>query len=287
MTTLIIASTEPRSGRTAIAAALAYRAARDGRPITVARLAGDDSAVADAIAFAALDGLTAPAAPIDAAAASSVTGDLILEAPPGSVDALAAQLGAKVIVVAGPHSPTLVVPPSILAGTIVTNVPTSAVPTVSQRSDALAVIPEDRTLAAPSVADIASALKARTLAEGEGDAIGRVMIGTVASDAASPYFGNRASTCVITRFDKTDIQLAALNTDLQCLVLTGGGEPSPYLIDRIAGHRPDVAVLLAEGTTVDAMRQIEPLFGASRFSGQTKLDRIVALLDEANVNLPL
>jgi BioD-like phosphotransacetylase family protein len=286
MTTLIIASAEPRSGRTAVAAALAYRAARDGRPITVARLAGDDSAAPDAAAFDALDGLTAPAAPIDAAAASSVTGDLILEAPSGPVDAVATQLSAKVIVVAGPNSPTLVVPPAMLAGTIVTNASHAQMPVLAQRQDVLAVLAEDRTLAAPSVADIASALKARTLAEGDDAAIGRVMIGTVSSDAASPYFGNRASTCVITRFDKTDIQLAALNTDLQCLVLTGGGEPSPYLLDRIAGHRPDVAVLLAEGTTVDTVHAIEPLFATSRFSGQSKLDRMVALLDEAGVEVP-
>ena len=95
----------------------------------------------------------------------------------------------------------------------------------------------------------------------------------------------RARTCVITRFDKTDIQLAALLTDLECLVITGGGEPSPYLIDRIGNGRSDVAVLLAPAGTVATMRAIEPLFGLSRFSGVGKLERAVALLDEANVPL--
>jgi BioD-like phosphotransacetylase family protein len=113
------------------------------------------------------------------------------------------------------------------------------------------------------------------------------MIGTIASDAASPYFANREQTCVVTRFDKTDLQLAALNTDLQCLVLTGGGEPSPYLLDRVAGHRPDVAVLLAPGTTVETVRSLEPLFGASAFSGQGKLARAVELLDAANAQIAL
>jgi hypothetical protein len=39
-------------------------------------------------------------------------------------------------------------------------------------------------------------------------------VGTVSSDVSAPYFGNRARTCVITRFGKTDVQLAALQTDI-------------------------------------------------------------------------
>jgi hypothetical protein len=113
------------------------------------------------------------------------------------------------------------------------------------------------------------------------------MIGTVASDAAAPYFRNRARTCVVTRYDKTDIQLAALQTDMACLVLTGGGEPSPYLLDRVRGSRDDVAVLLAEASTVEAVRIIEPLYAASRFEGQGKLERAIALLDAANFPLDL
>jgi BioD-like phosphotransacetylase family protein len=152
----------------------------------------------------------------------------------------------------------------------------------------LAALPEDRTLAAPSVADIAAALRGKWLVESAShDAIGRVMIGTVASDAASPYFQQRERTCIVTRYDKTDIQLAALLSDMELLVLTGGGQPSPYLLDRVAGSRDDVSVLLAEADTVDAMRSIEGLFGRSRFEGHGKLDRAVALLDEAGVSLEL
>jgi BioD-like phosphotransacetylase family protein len=289
MNALIVASSEPCAGRSTIAAAIAYRLGRDGRAVTLARLAGDDSSSPDAAAFSALEGVIAAPQTIENAALSTISGDIIIETPPGPVEALAQQLSAQVVVVTGPSSPTLVVASARLAGIIVTGVPASELATVSQRLGALAVIPEDRTLAAPSVADIAAALKAKWLAEGEpaSASIGRVMIGTVSSDAAAPYFGNRANTCVVTRYDKTDIQLAALNTGLQCLVLTGGGEPSPYLLDRVVGHRPDVAVLLADGNTVDTVHAIEPLFGKSRFSGQGKLDRIVALLDEANVNIAL
>jgi BioD-like phosphotransacetylase family protein len=150
----------------------------------------------------------------------------------------------------------------------------------------LAALPEDRILAAPSVGDIASAIQARWLAgERDGQSVESVMIGTVASDAAEPYFANRGNTCVVTRFDKTDIQLAALQTDVRCLVLTSGGTPSPYLIDRVQSSRGDVAVFAASGSTADTVRAIEPLFGVSRFAGDAKLARAVSLLDDAGFSL--
>jgi BioD-like phosphotransacetylase family protein len=286
MPVLVIASSEPRAGRSLVAAALAYRLARDGKPVTLARLSGDDGAAPDAATFAALEGLTAPAAPVDAAAAAKLTGNVVLEAPAGPVAALATSLKARVLAVGGPPSSPVDAPKDALAGSILTRVPAAEVATVARRAGVLAVFPEDRILAAPSVTDIAAALRARRLAPGEESAtFDRVMIGTVASDAAAPYFGNRERTCVVTRFDKTDIQLAALSTGLQCLVLTGGGAPSPYLLDRVADHRPDVAVLLAEDDTVASMRAIEPLFTASRFDGAGKLARAVELLDEAGVQI--
>lgn len=285
MAVLIVASSEPRVGRSMIAAALAYRLARDGRPATLIRLTGDDSADADARAFASLDQLSSgsPATPADIKTLAT-NGNVIVEAPPGDVSTLASDLSARIIDVRGPSSAPL----TGASGAIVTGVPGAEAATITRGDGVLAVLPEDRTLAAPSVADIAAALKGKWLIENESHgAIGRVMIGTVASDAASPYFGARDRKCVVTRYDKTDIQLAALWTDMELLVLTGGGQPSPYLLDRVSNNHDDVSVLLAEAGTVDAMRSIEGLFGRSRFSGQGKLERAVELLDEAGVALEL
>jgi hypothetical protein len=70
-------------------------------------------------------------------------------------------------------------------------------------------------------------------------------------------------------------------------VLTGGGQPSPYLLDRVSNSRRDVSVLLAERGTVDVMRSLEGLFGRSRFEGEAKLLRAVELLDEAGIDIDL
>jgi BioD-like phosphotransacetylase family protein len=288
MSILVIASSEPRVGRSLIAAAVAYRIGRAGTPVTLARLGGDESAAPDAAAFAALDGIVTPGKPIAAADIAKLSGDVILEAPAGSVKSIAGSLNARVITVGDARSAATDAPSSALAGTIVTRVPAADVAAVGARAGVLAVLPEDRTLAAPSVSDVAAALKARWLA-GEGDrgSFDQVMIGTVSSDAGAPYFGNRARTCVITRFDKTDVQLAALQTDIECLVITGGGEPSPYLLDRVRSTRDEIAVLLAPDSTVETMRAIEGLYAISRFEGNGKLARAVELLDEAAVAVGL
>jgi hypothetical protein len=268
-----------------VAAAIAYRLARDGTPVTLARLTGDESADADARAFASIEQISSPGAPVSAADAKALAAkaNVVVEAPAGDVAAIAGELGAHVIDVRGPSSAAT----AGAAGAIVTRVPAPDAGKFAG-DGMLAVLAEDRTLAAPSVADIAAALKGKWLIESSAPgAIGRVMIGTVASDAASPYFGARDRKCVVTRYDKTDIQLAALLTDMELLVLTGGGQPSPYLIDRVSGTRDDVSVLLAEASTVDAMRSIEGLFGRSRFEGEGKLERAVQLLDEAGVSIEI
>ena len=288
MSVLLIASSEPRTGRSLIAAAIAFRIGREGTPVTLARLDGDESAARDAAAFSALEGIVTPGKPVSAAGIAKLAGDVVLEAPAGSVKALADALKARVIAVGHAQSAAIDAPSSALAGAIVTRVPAADVAAVGARAGVLAVLSEDRTLAAPSVSDVAAALKARWLAgEGGRGSFDRIMIGTVSSDAASPYFGNRARTCVITRFDKTDVQLAALQTDIECLVITGGGEPSPYLLDRVRSTRDEIAVLLAPDSTVETMRTIEGLYFTSRFEGNGKLVRAVELLDEAGIAVDL
>ncbi|MEX2227547.1 MAG: DRTGG domain-containing protein [Dehalococcoidia bacterium] len=283
MSILIVASSEPRAGKSLIAAAIAYRMARDGRAVMLARLAGDDAADADAATFAQLDGIVSASKPLTVAELSGVpeTTDLVLEVPAGAANDLAAQLTAEVLAVATPTSPDV---DASTVGAIVTRVRAADVPAIASRDGVIAVLPEDRVLAAPSVDDIARATEARWLLEASPHgSIDRVMIGTIASDAGSPYFGARDHTAVITRYDKTDVQLAALLTDVDLLVLTGGGQPSPYLMDRVQGTRDDFSVVVAAEDTVDTMRAIEGLYGGSRFDGAGKMLRAVELLDEAGV----
>lgn len=289
LSTILVASFQPRVGRSLIAAAIACRLGRAGKPVTLVRLTGDDSAAPDAATFAALDSVLAPTGPVTADALASVSGDIVAEAPAGPVNDLAKRLNARVVVVGTARSADTDAASDAVAATILTSITPHEYAAVSGRTGVSAVLREDRILAAPALTDIASTLDATWLSDDDGRdySVGRVMLGTVASDAAAPYFANREATCIITRFDKTDIQLAALQTDLRCMVITGGREPSPYLLDRVRSSRDDVALLLTSGSTVESMNAIEALYATSRFDGAAKLERAVALLDEAGLPVDL
>jgi BioD-like phosphotransacetylase family protein len=151
----------------------------------------------------------------------------------------------------------------------------------SGKARVLGVIPEDATLYAPSVLEIADALDAEVVLgePQESDIVERLMIGPITTDPGQPYYARpRSKRAAITRSDKTDLQLAAMHSDIDCLILTGGIEPSPYTIDRAADE--ELTVLLTRADTRGAVKLLEDIFVKSRFGSEEKLERMRALLDE-------
>ena len=106
------------------------------------------------------------------------------------------------------------------------------------------------------------------------------MIGAIALDAADTYFSRYRRSAVVTRAEKVDVALAALRTEPECLILTGGGEPSPYLLDRVASARSTTLLLAPQGT-VETVRDIEGSFGRAPFSGEAKVERAGVLIADA------
>lgn len=268
MTRILVAANAVGTGATTVAVGLAHRLAYAGHPVRIERLAGDDRAGADAAVFGLLDFATSTGSPI-APDAAPADGIVILEAPAGAdAAALAARLGARLIAVdSGAGAP------SGAATTIATR-------TARPGARALA---EDRTLAGPTVGMIAEAARARVLVRseaGERATVQHLVIGAISHDSADTYFERFASKAVVCRAEKTDLGLAALLTGAECLVLSGGNEPSPYLLDR-AGSTRRTTVLLAPEGTVETVRDIEGLFGRAPFSGDAKVERIGALMADA------
>jgi BioD-like phosphotransacetylase family protein len=152
---------------------------------------------------------------------------------------------------------------------------------VERGLNCLAVIPEDRLLAGPTPRELAEVLHASSLVEGEhGDEAGEfVMLGPVSADPGQPYFLQHGAKAVVNRFDKMDLHLAALATEPDCLILTGGQQPSPYLLDRLEGVEPSLTVLLAPDNTVRTIQLVDELYGGTRFAGQRKLNRAIELFE--------
>jgi BioD-like phosphotransacetylase family protein len=142
----------------------------------------------------------------------------------------------------------------------------------------LAVLPEDRALYAPSAGDIIASLDAEVIL-GDPDTdqtIEHILINPVTVDPGQPYYARLRNKAVITRSDKTDLQLAALQTQTDMLILTGGLPPSPYTIDRAAGE--EVPLLLTRADTRRAVQLLEDVYARSRFTVGLKLERMAELL---------
>ena len=286
MPLILVAADAAGAGASTVAAGLARRIARTGRPVRLERLAGaadDERAAADAAAFAALDFARASGEPLDPAAPGLAAGDgdaVVAEAPPGEgAPALAASLGARLVAVAraGGGAPAPSGAPANGRVSLLTRAPAAAP----------FALPEDRLLAAPTVATLIAASGAEVLARSvDGDAAicEHLVIGAIAPDFADGYFARFPRAAIVTRSEKVDVALAALRIDPECLILSGGGEPSPYLLDRVASARR-TTLLLAPGGTVETVRGIEGCFGRSPFAGEAKAERagelMAAAIDDA------
>ncbi len=304
MNTVLFVSPEPAAGKTGALAAIALRLAYDGRRVLALRLGdrSDPAAAADARTFAELPFARGRGGqPVTVAEARQIAGDgarpvelLFLEADPGA-DARQAseELDAAVVLVirgnpaASPdalHQAAAALG-ARLRGVVLTAVPARQIAAARAALDTagvpvIAVMPEDRTLYSPTVGDIIERLDAEVIL-GEPDetqAVEYILVNPVTVDAGQPYFARRGRKAVIARSDKTDLQLAALHSQTDLLILTGGLPPSPYTIDRAAGE--EVPLLLTRATTPEAVNLLEDVFTGSRFAGERKLERMMELLRE-------
>ena len=292
MNALIVTSAQAGDGKSTIAAGLAQHLLASGRRVHILRVQGSDAASAerDAKLLAALPGVHSPGRALtspeagEAVKAAVADGVAVVEAEPAEAREVASAWGAAAVVVqrAGATEAALRQAQGAAANLGIAGEKPAVAVTVlaAQGLPPLLVLPEDRTLAAPRLGELARALEASFLCNGadENEVIERIMIGSVGHDPGVPYFSMHERKAVLTRFDKTDVQLAALSTPLVCLLLTGGQQPSPYLFDR--AQSLGVPVLLTARNTVGAMEAVGEAYAGARFGGAQKLERLRELFAE-------
>jgi len=291
MPPLLIASLQPGEGRTTAAAGLGACLAGAGRSVRLLCVRAPDGADAaaedDARALAAVPGCASPGRAVteQEALSEALQGGAVcvIEAPAGMPDDLAARFSSRVVLVTSAIDDLSAAATGLgdaLLGVIVTRQPPhrldAAAAAVRERGlTPLAVLPEDRLLAGPTLHELADALHASRLFEGadEGEAVEFIMIGPISADPGQPYFLQHGSKAVINRFDKMDLHLAALATEPDCLILTGGQQPSPYFLDRLRGGDAAVTVLLSPEGTVRTAELLDELYTRTRCAGRRKLQR--------------
>lgn len=142
------------------------------------------------------------------------------------------------------------------------------------------VIPEVRTLAAITVGELIDLLKANVLTEmSNRDAMVETLtVGAMHAEAALSRLRKYKNKAVITGGDRTDIQLAALETSTTCVILTGNLKPSSLIIKQ--ANQLKVPVLLVHENTMETVESIENVFGKTRLGQSAKLQQFQELLEQ-------
>lgn len=177
----------------------------------------------------------------------------------------------------------------LLSGVIINRVPADAEDFVSEFAlpyleehgiKVFGVLPEVPRLAALTVEELIDTLKAKVLTEtvDRNALVENLTVGAMTQDAALHRFRKQVNKAVITGGDRTDIQLAALETSTTCLVLTGNLQPSPLVVKQADSF--GVSVLLVPTNTMETVEAIERVFGKTRLGQPVKLIQFEELLSE-------
>ena len=106
-----------------------------------------------------------------------------------------------------------------------------------------------------------------------------IIVGAMSIDSALSFLSLKSDKAVITRVDRPDIQLAALETSTKCLVLSGSKEPSIYNVFQKAENR-GIPIISTDNSTDDIVTSIENALIKSRFSQEKKLPKLAEIMKQ-------
>jgi BioD-like phosphotransacetylase family protein len=142
------------------------------------------------------------------------------------------------------------------------------------------ILPRERFLMSVSVNELAKALNTDILtrADKAEELVENLMVGAMSSDIALRYFRRKPNKAVITGGDRSDIQLAALQTSTKCLILTGNLHPQDMILG--VAEETGVPIIVSKHDTLTTVEIVEGFFGRGRFQQEKKIDRFEELLHE-------
>jgi hypothetical protein len=242
---------------------------------------------------------------------AETTGDLIVLEGPGSLWEgslfglstleIAEALNASILLVARYNSlllvASLVTAKKLLGdrllGVVLNNIPPQELAKVqnlvkpyleNQDIPVLGLLPQDRLLNSVSVRELAKRLDAKVLCRGDrlDLMVESLSIGAMNVNSALEYFRKRQNMAVVTGGDRTELQLAALETSTNCLILTGHTSPQPLILNR--AEDLEIPVLSVDLDTLTTVEIVDSSFGKVPIHEPIKVQRI---LDSMKQNFDL
>lgn len=233
--------------------------------------------------------------------------DLLLLEGPGTLEEgtlfelsmpqLAAMTDAQVLLVARFHSVLIV--DSLLAakeklgdrlmGVLINDVPESQTTAVETSVTAclnrhgipvLGILPRTPLMRSVSVGELVRQLGAEVLCcpERMDLLVENLKIGAMNVNSALKYFRKTDNMAVVTGGDRADIQLAALETSTQCLILTGHLAPREDILER--ARDLEVPILSVDLDTLTTVEIIEKAFEEVRLQEPVKVKYVHHLMEK-------
>jgi BioD-like phosphotransacetylase family protein len=296
---LFIVSAAPGAGKTALIAGLAVNFINSGHKVGYLKSAGDPSPAfmekipgLDVIGKPGLKGY-------DVVLAEGRLGSDADDAAVQAAYATAKEMKARVIAVevypgGGPRCNDIYRGfGGDFLGVVINKAPASQLKRTRTETEArlgaaglrlLGVIPESRVLMAITVGELAAALGGKILnnAEKADDLVENYMLGALIVDSGLDYFGRKSRKAAVLRQERSDMQLAALETSTACLVLGGDTSKPPMSNVMYKAETRGVPVIAAGAPVSDIVARIEDAILNTRLD---QLKKLAALAETVGRNL--
>ena len=175
-----------------------------------------------------------------------------------------------------------------LTGVLINDVPSDHVALINQslrpyleqqNIPIFGVIPSSTLLRSVSVAELVHQLKAEVLCRVDrlDHMVESLTIGAMNVNSALKYFRARQNMAVVTGGDRTDLQLAALETSTQCLILTGHIPPTKDIVSR--AEDLEIPILSVDLDTLTTVEIIERAFGEVRLQEPIKFQCVCQMIE--------
>lgn len=146
--------------------------------------------------------------------------------------------------------------------------------------DILGMLPNDRLLQSVSVRELVEQLNADVLCrEDRLDLmVESLSVGAMNVNSALEYFRQRQNMAVVTGGDRTDLQLAALESSTNCLILTGNSPPQHLILSR--ADDLEIPILSVDLDTLTTVEIVDRTFGTVRLHEEIKVKCIQELIQQ-------
>ncbi len=148
----------------------------------------------------------------------------------------------------------------------------------SQEIPVLGMLPKNTLLQSVNVRELANRLNAKVLCRPDrlDLLVQSLSIGAMNVNSALEYFRKGKNMAVITGGDRSDLQMAALETSTHCLILTGHVPPQDFIISR--AEDLEIPILSVNLDTLSTVEIVDYAFGHVRLQEPIQVDCIQELM---------